>query len=69
MPGCPANAIVYPANPENVGNIPTLLQEYAGKYKEIKSSELGFTSFFWVPYLDQETMDKLKQSVSFWFAL
>ncbi|KDN67309.1 putative 1,3-beta glucanase [Colletotrichum sublineola] len=66
--GCPANAIVYPTDPENTGNIPALLQGYAGKYKEIKSSQAGFTSFFWVPLLDQGTMDKLKQSPDVGFA-
>ncbi|EEH21782.2 hypothetical protein PABG_03998 [Paracoccidioides brasiliensis Pb03] len=61
-PGCPANAIVYPSNMKNVGQIPQLLEKYKGKYVEIKSDVLHLTSFFWVPFLDQETMDALLKS-------
>ncbi|XXG95201.1 hypothetical protein Hte_001461 [Hypoxylon texense] len=60
--GCPANAIVYPSNPENVGQIPLILSSYEGKYVEVKSTEFGFTSFYYVPYLDQDTMNNLTKS-------
>ncbi|EER40925.1 exo-beta-1,3-glucanase [Histoplasma capsulatum H143] len=61
-PGCPANAVVYPSDIYNVGQIPQLLSEYKGKYREIKSTVFHFTSYFWVPYLDQKTMDVLLES-------
>ena len=62
IPGCAANAVVYPSDPDNVGDIREILSDY--DYQEAKSSEFGFTSFFWVPYLDRETMARLKDSVS-----
>ncbi|PGH19017.1 hypothetical protein AJ79_00051 [Helicocarpus griseus UAMH5409] len=61
-PGCPANAIVYPRDSGNVGQIPTLLAEYQGDYFEAKSNEFQYTSFFRVPNLDVETMNSLQQS-------
>ncbi|OAT07954.1 hypothetical protein BDBG_16924 [Blastomyces gilchristii SLH14081] len=61
-PGCPANAIVYPSDMKDVGQIPQLLEKYEGKYVEIKSEVLRLTTFFWVPFLDQETMNALLQS-------
>ncbi|OAX79997.1 hypothetical protein ACJ72_05678, partial [Emergomyces africanus] len=61
-PGCPANAVVYPSDIYNVGQIPQLLSKYKGKYVEIKSTVFHFTSYFWVPYLDQDTMDVLLES-------
>ncbi|KAI1771426.1 pectin lyase-like protein [Hypoxylon cercidicola] len=61
--GCPANAIVYPRDPENVGEIPRLLSSYEGKYVEIRSTEFDFTSFYWVPHLDQDTMNNLTKSL------
>lgn len=62
-PGCPANAIVYPSNMKDVGQIPQILAKYKGKYVEIKSIELQQVAFIWVPLLDQETMDVLLESV------
>ncbi|KFX87604.1 hypothetical protein V490_08138, partial [Pseudogymnoascus sp. VKM F-3557] len=62
--GCPANAVIYPKNPENVGDIPQLLSEYNGKYVQVQSKQISFTSFFWVPYLDAQTMAKVQQSGS-----
>ncbi|OBT61060.1 hypothetical protein VE03_09163 [Pseudogymnoascus sp. 23342-1-I1] len=62
--GCPANAVIYPKNPENVGDIPQLLSEYSGKYVQVQSSQLSFTAFFWVPYLDAQTMARVQQSGS-----
>ncbi|QSS62360.1 glucan 1,3-beta-glucosidase precursor [Histoplasma capsulatum] len=61
-PGCPANAIVYPSNMKDVGQIPQILAKYKGKYVEIKSIELQQVAFIWVPLLDQETMDVLLES-------
>ncbi|ODH53683.1 hypothetical protein GX48_00101 [Paracoccidioides brasiliensis] len=67
-PGCPADAVVYPSNPKNVGKIPDILAAYKGKYVEVKSESFQFTSFFWVPFLDQKTMDILKESPDVEFA-
>ncbi|EER43715.1 exo-beta-1,3-glucanase [Histoplasma capsulatum H143] len=61
-PGCPANALVYPSDMDNVGNIRQILAKYKDKYLEVRSEELHFTVFFWIPYLDQETMDTLLKS-------
>ncbi|KAM5385383.1 hypothetical protein ACJZ2D_001024 [Fusarium nematophilum] len=61
-PGCPANAIVYPSDPENVGEVPALLKEYKGKYKTIESSEFNFVAFYWIPMLDNVTMGALLDS-------
>ncbi|KAK1974041.1 pectate lyase superfamily protein-domain-containing protein [Colletotrichum cereale] len=63
-PGCPANAVIYPRDPTNVGDIPQILVDYAGKYVQVQAKSVSFTSFFWVPYLDKETMGKLKNSGS-----
>ncbi|KAK1963446.1 pectin lyase-like protein, partial [Colletotrichum sublineola] len=59
-PGCPRDAIVFPADNRNRGQIPTLLQAYAGKYTEVEDD--GFVSLWFVPLLDQGTMDKLNES-------
>lgn len=61
--GCPADAIVFPRDSGNVGKIPDILSGYEGKYVEVKSKYFGFTSFYWVPRLDQETMNNLTKSV------
>lgn len=58
--GCPQNAFVYPANPANVGEIPTLLQNYASTYQVVELSD--FVAFYWVPLLDQQTMNALQSS-------
>lgn len=60
---CGANAIVYPADPEAVGEIPKLLAAYAGKYVAVGSSQGGFTSFYWVPNMDAQTMSNCTKSV------
>lgn len=63
-PGCPADAIVYPKDPMKAGNVPQILNEkYAGKYTEVKSKTVGFISFWFIPLLDEQTMDILKNSV------
>lgn len=64
LAGCPANAVIYPKNPDNVGDIPQLLSEYDGKYVQVQSKQFSYTAFFWVPYLDAQTMAKVQQSVS-----
>lgn len=61
--GCPADAIVFPRDSGNVGKIPDILSGYEGKYVEVKSKYFGFTSFYWVPRLDQETMNNLTKSL------
>jgi hypothetical protein len=62
--GCPADAIVYPNDPMNAGNVPQILSEkYSGKYTEVKSTAVGFISFWYIPLLDEETMEALKNSV------
>lgn len=63
-PGCPAHAYVYPANPENVGEIPSLLRRYEGLYEAIRIGGNGPVVFYWVPRLDAQTMEALKASVS-----
>ncbi|ODH20229.1 hypothetical protein ACO22_05936 [Paracoccidioides brasiliensis] len=60
--GCPANALVYPSDMDDVRHIRELLAKYKDKYVEVKSEALHFTVFFWVPYLDQETMNTLVES-------
>lgn len=60
--GCPQNAVVYPANPTSVGQIPTLLEKYASTYEVVGLPSFDFVSFYWVPLLDQQTMDTLKAS-------
>ncbi|OAX83696.1 hypothetical protein ACJ72_01943 [Emergomyces africanus] len=62
LPGCPANAIVYPSNMKDVGQISQILAKYKGKYVEIKSNVLQQVAFIWVPLLDQETMNALLES-------
>ncbi|RWA03907.1 hypothetical protein EKO27_g11198 [Xylaria grammica] len=57
---CDNDALVYPRDPANVGDIPTILAKYSGKYEQAEFS--GETAFFWVPVLDQDTFDKLKAS-------
>ena len=60
---CGANAVVYPANPEAVGEIPRILAAYEGKYVAVGSAEGGFTSFYWVPGMDADTMSNCTKSV------
>ncbi|OIW23586.1 pectin lyase-like protein, partial [Coniochaeta ligniaria NRRL 30616] len=59
---CGANAIVYPANPEAVGEIPRILAAYEGKYVAVGSAQAGFTSFYWVPDMDAQTMSNCTKS-------
>ncbi|PGG96344.1 hypothetical protein GX51_07874 [Blastomyces parvus] len=61
-PGCPADALVYPSDMDNVGNIRQILAKYKDKYLEVRSEAKHFTVFFWIPYLDQETMNSLLKS-------
>lgn len=61
--GCPAPAIVYPKNPENVGSIPSLLQGY-DDYVEVGLTTENWVAFYWIPMLGQDTMDALRRSVS-----
>ncbi|EEH35016.2 glucan 1,3-beta-glucosidase [Paracoccidioides lutzii Pb01] len=60
--GCPANALVYPSDMDDVRHIRELLAKYEDKYVEVKSEALHFTLFFWIPYLDQDTMNTLVES-------
>lgn len=60
--GCGKHAIVYPVDPKNVGEIPTLLSAYAGKYETIGVPALNIVGFYWVPFLDEETLKKLQNS-------
>lgn len=62
-PGCPAPAIVYPKDPENVGNIPSLLQGYSD-YVEVGQTTENWVAFYWIPKLGQDTMNALRQSAS-----
>lgn len=66
-PGCPAPAIVYPRNPENVGNIPQILAAYSDVVPVGLSSE-QWTAFYWVPYLGVDTMAELRASPDVRFA-
>ncbi|KAH8157033.1 hypothetical protein CIB48_g11215 [Xylaria polymorpha] len=59
---CDNDALVYPQDPANVGDIPIILAQYSGKYEQAEFS--GETAFFWVPALDQDTFNKLKASSS-----
>ncbi|CAM1508809.1 Fc.00g025480.m01.CDS01 [Cosmosporella sp. VM-42] len=59
-PGCPAPAIVYPRDPENVGEVPDILNHT--KSRVIESSEFNFVAFYWVPMLDRDTMAALLES-------
>ncbi|KOS36475.1 hypothetical protein ACN38_g12783 [Penicillium nordicum] len=59
--GCPAPAIVYPKDPENVGSIPSLLQGYKD-YVEVGLTTERWVAFYWIPMLGQDTMDALRQS-------
>ncbi|KAJ5441854.1 hypothetical protein N7491_004260 [Penicillium cf. griseofulvum] len=61
--GCPAPAIVYPKDPENVGSIPSLLQGYKD-YVEVGLTTERWVAFYWIPMLGQGTMDALRQSAS-----
>lgn len=62
-PGCPAPAIVYPRDPENVGNIPQILSAYSDAVPVGLDSE-DWTAFYWIPYLGVDTMAELRASVS-----
>jgi hypothetical protein len=53
---------VYPVDPSDVGEIPTLLQAYAGKYTAVGAPSMNLVGFYWVPLLDQETMAALQAS-------
>ncbi|KAJ6149090.1 Killer toxin subunits alpha/beta 6 [Penicillium samsonianum] len=59
--GCPAPAIVYPKDPENVGSIPSLLQGY-DDYVEVGLTTENWVAFYWIPMLGQDTMDVLRRS-------
>jgi len=63
--GCPANAVVYPNDNYKLGQIPTILANYTGKYKQISTDDDGYVSFIWVPWLDEATMEKLQSSVRY----
>ncbi|KAK4181199.1 family 55 putative glycoside hydrolase [Triangularia setosa] len=56
------NAIVYPKDPKNVGDIPSLLNAYAGRYETIGVPEFSVVGYYWVPLMDAETMKRLKGS-------
>ncbi|KAK8091312.1 Bcser1 [Apiospora phragmitis] len=63
--GCSANvcfndAVVYPKDPTNVGEIPDLLTNYTGKYQTLEAA--GATGLYWVPALDLETYALLMES-------
>jgi hypothetical protein len=62
-PGCPAPAIVYPKDPGNVGNIPSLLEGY-DDYVEVGLDSENWVGFYWIPLPGQDTMDELKRSAS-----
>ncbi|KAK8029256.1 glucan 1-3-beta-glucosidase [Apiospora marii] len=57
---CFNDAIVFPTDPGNVGEIPDILANYTGKYKTVEA--LGYTGFYWVPGLDTLTYEALLQS-------
>ncbi|KAJ5943590.1 hypothetical protein N7516_003758 [Penicillium verrucosum] len=61
--GCPAPAIVYPKDPENVGSIPSLLQGYKD-YVEVGLTTERWVAFYWIPMLGQDTMDALRHPTS-----
>ncbi|KAJ5963523.1 uncharacterized protein N7479_003399 [Penicillium vulpinum] len=51
--GCPAPAIVYPKDPENVGSIPSLLQGY-DDYVEVGLTTESWVAFYWIPMLAKQ---------------
>ncbi|KAK8092424.1 glucan -beta-glucosidase protein [Apiospora kogelbergensis] len=57
---CLNDAIVYPKDPEDVGEIPDILTNYTSKYHTVAANEL--TGFYWVPALDHETYLQLMDS-------
>ncbi|KAK8059107.1 glucan 1-3-beta-glucosidase [Apiospora saccharicola] len=57
---CLNDAMVYPKDSDNVGEIPDLLVNYTGKYEVMGAgSEVGF---YWVPALDRDTYELLLES-------
>jgi hypothetical protein len=66
-PGCPAPAIVYPRDPENVGNIPQILAAYSDAVPVGLDSE-DWTAFYWIPYLGVDMMAELRASPDVRFA-
>ncbi|KAF2828939.1 hypothetical protein CC86DRAFT_317913 [Ophiobolus disseminans] len=66
-PGCPAPAIVYPRDPENVGNIPKILSTYSNAVP-VKLASEDWTAFFYVPFLGVDTMAELRASLDVRFA-
>lgn len=61
--GCPAPAIVFPKDPTDTGDIPSLLEAY-DDYVPVGSTTEDFVMFYWIPMLGQDTMDALQRSVS-----
>lgn len=70
---CAQNAIIYPVNPWNVGQIPTILSNNnypPGSYDQVQSTALGraagmtagWTGYFFVPALDGDTFNLLDNS-------
>lgn len=60
--GCPQNAFVYPKNPYDVGEIPTILQKYASTYEVLDVPSSSYIVLYWVPLLDQQTLENLQAS-------
>lgn len=59
-PSCQNNAaIIYPQDPSNVGQIPTILASAGLTYQVIQSTVLGYTAYFWVEDLPIEVADTL----------
>ncbi|KAK2598031.1 hypothetical protein QQS21_005868 [Conoideocrella luteorostrata] len=67
-PGCPANALVFPRNPESFSDIKSVLDEkYSGKYDTVggtNNAGMAYVLFYFVNYLDSETFQKLKDMTS-----
>lgn len=61
--GCPANALVYPRSYEQFDKIQGVLDKagYQGKYQVVGGTD--YVLFWWVPYLDFQTLTKLNDMV------
>lgn len=62
-PGCPANKVLYPTNPEDTASIRRLLSDNNLEFVEVRAESVGYTAFFRVSLLDAETESELKTRV------
>lgn len=59
---CRNDAIIYPSDPTNINDLKNILVDYKDSYRIIGVT--GHTGYIWVPAMDGEIMDKVKNSVS-----